>query len=65
MDRAASKTRTIERKLRKVEALPTSETTDFLEGAGLELDPDDDNPPETELEKAGGAEEMPRDVDRA
>jgi DNA recombination protein RmuC len=65
MDRAASKTRTIERKLRKVEALPTSETTDFLEGAGLELDSDDDNPPETEIEKTDGADEMPRDADRA
>ena len=60
MDLAARKTRTIERKLRNVETLPANDTTDFLEGAGLERDSDDDTPRETEVEtEDGAAEERP------
>jgi DNA recombination protein RmuC len=63
MDRAASKSRTIERKLRKVEALPTAETRDILEAANLDLDTSDDEDTEPESESAPDPELNPRDLD--
>jgi DNA recombination protein RmuC len=63
MDKAASKSRTIERKLRKVEALPTAATRDILEAANLDLDAGTEEDALPEPEAAPEPERSPGDIE--